>query len=291
VNPFLILLMGLGATVGADAHGEWRKRQRMDDLRRKLGLWEQSPTYFKGSIANRLNWIESQFGLRAAIWAREAAVLSVAPLGFFKSHDDTGIAPFLPWLAWRLVNGDKPELVAVLEAEHHQVEKDVEYTKDHAWSDIRRLLDWYEGARPDLFDYTWNQAIAAEQKWFPTSIKIWKGELVYRFALREDDIDEDDKQGTGEWIVTEMLDLDARIAAVSHFTRESPRRRSLPRSATIGCSKFSEKTSPNGPTRAGTMKRPSPSSLSSCGTSGQIQVAGSTQSGPSSMPMTKSGSR
>lgn len=232
MNPFLILLMGLGVTVGAEAQGDWRRRDRMDRLRRQLGLWEQAPTYFKGSIANRLDWIESQFGLRAAIWAREATVMTVEPLGFFKGYDESGMAPFLPWLAWRLVNGDKPELVAVLEAEGHQVEKGTAYTKDNAWSDLRRLLDWFGGAKPNIFNYTWDQAIAAEKQWFPSTIKKWKnpysdwnlpaGDLIYRFALREDDTDEDDKQGTGEWIVTEMPDLDACVDAVAYFQKRFP---------------------------------------------------------------------
>jgi hypothetical protein len=246
VNPFLVILLGLGATAAAEHQNEWRRRDQLNELRKKLGLWPIQ-TYFPGNIARRLQWIEQQFGLRAALWAQQAAILLGEPLYGHGTYDEARIAPFLPWLAWRLSQGDAPELVRVLEDPHHRPmvptgemvsEYDIEagkykeipgfreldYGNHQAWSDLSRLLDWQQEAKPDIFRFDWKQAKEAEAEWFAKSRKPYtKGKswdvpvgtgVVWRDPVREEGAE-------GDWFVQWMTELDDARAALGYLGEPS----------------------------------------------------------------------
>lgn len=230
MNPLVVLLMALGATAAADVEHEWRRREQLDALRRRLGMWAAYPR-LPGAIANRLQWIERQFGLRAAILAQQAAVVMGEPSWghSYRREDDRLIAKLLPWLAWRLTRGDAPDLVRVLEHPQHApmrldasgqpTSEHATYDRDQAWTDLHRLLDWFEGARPDLFQYTWDQAQAAEQEWFANHLPTFEnddwiivpGDLVWRHSTDD-----------GDWTVQRSKSVDDTQAAVAFLTGRIP---------------------------------------------------------------------
>ncbi len=222
MTPLIVLLLGLGATAAAsEATSEFRRRDQLDALRRRLGLWPAHPTAHLGSIANRLQYIDKTFGLEYAMLAQKIALLMGEPTYHHMVRDESGLAPMLPWLAWRLWKEDAPQLRRVLEApSFHPLEpvegmpglKPIDYGKDQAWSDIARLIDWFEGDRPSLFEFTWDEALADEARWFPSSLGTWDGKdwdvspgkIVYRFLTDEE----------GTWTVQLMSDSADEVAAL-----------------------------------------------------------------------------
>lgn len=210
MDPFLALLLALAATTAADADNSWWGDDQLDQLRRKLGLWPIH-NIGPGGVSRRLQWIESQFGVQAAVWAMRAAQLMTAPYPNYRFYDE--VSPFLPWLAWRLSKGDAPDLTRVLEAPNFWVSepvepaghKEVAYGKDQAWSDLHRLFTWFQRAQPDLFKLTWEQAQEAERRWYEKSQvypKSWdlkeQPEVVWRDDIREDE--------DGDWIAIRIED-------------------------------------------------------------------------------------
>ena len=228
MTPLLALLLGLAATA-AGADNAYRRELQLNSLRRRLGMWPTNG--YPGSIARRLDWIQRTFGVDAALLsARVADLLGEKLITKFHEHVSTPkdmraatIAPFLPWFAWRLSKGDVPqEIVAVLRhpAYNPQIETDegeikaADYGRDQAWETLTQLVDWAGGARPDIFRYTWAQAIAAEKAWYPTTLPSYTmpglskgddpitlppGEIKYIFPQEDEE---------GRWTVQRFDDLD-----------------------------------------------------------------------------------
>jgi len=216
--PLVALLMGLTATAAA-SDPAWRRQERIDTLRQRLGLWKLEA--FPGSIARRLEWIRQQFGIDAAVAATRVAVLIAGSPYNWNLHEHEGTDPedqagrvaiFLPWFAWRWTKGDVPEeLRRVLMhpgfGPTDEEGKHLPYDKDAAWSRLASLIEWADRSNADLFQHTWKQAEQAEETWFPTSLKPWngadwnipRGELIFRFPWEDED---------GPWTVERHDDYD-----------------------------------------------------------------------------------
>lgn len=224
MTPLVVLLMGLAATTTvADGEHAWRRRNQLDGLRRRLGLWPLDA--LPGSIARRIEWIRQQFGVEAAVASTRVAVILGEPNYVWATHEHEGkppvdraarIAPFLPWFAWRWTQGDVPEELRRVLLHPNFAPKDAEgkllpYSKDEAWSTLASLVHWADYSRADLFQHTWAQAIAAEEDWFPTSLKTWEGadwnvpagEVVYRYLWEAEE---------GPWTVQRHDDYDEMYA-------------------------------------------------------------------------------
>lgn len=220
MTPLVVLLMGLAATTTvAEGEHAWRRRNQLDTLRRRLGLWPLDA--LPGSIARRVEWIQQNFGIEAAVAATRVAVLLGEPNYTWTTHEHEGkpeqdraarIAPFLPWFAWRWTQGDVPEelrraLMHPTFGPEDAEGKPLPYGKDEAWSTLASLVHWADRSRADLFQHTWAQAVAAEEAWFPTSLTMWegadwnipRGELIYRFTWEDEE---------GPWTVERHDDYD-----------------------------------------------------------------------------------
>jgi hypothetical protein len=215
MDPLTVLIAIIAGTSVASAQSYEQSHTR-DRLHRMLGIYGLEKVPWP-SIDNRLRWITQSYGPEIGWLCHQATLLSGEP--WYSHRIWHPIGPLLPWLAWRWSKDDAQELRKVLQEKRlgpgfltsYEVRiPSKQYEADEAYSDLVRLTDWLQRAKPDLFQLTWQQAKNAELAWhskrLPRTHTLGKysrpphniptGELV--FSFNTDDSEEH------PWILTKI---------------------------------------------------------------------------------------